>query len=55
MCVFSFCTGKLKMRRSVRPLAQTQAAAAAPAIDGCWLDEKDELMGPRSVRATPDG
>lgn len=43
------------MRRSVCPLVQTQAAAAAPAIDGCWLDEKDEeLIGPGSVRATPD-
>lgn len=42
------------MRRSVGPLVQTQAAAAAPAIDGCWLDEKDEPIGPRSVRATPD-
>lgn len=53
MCVFRFCSGKLKMRHSVCPLVQTQAAAAAPAIDGCWLDEKDELIGPRSVGATP--
>lgn len=42
------------MRRSICALEQTQAAAAAPAIDASCLDEKHELIGPRSVRATPD-